>query len=119
MSVPEDGGRCCLTGRVTGWQKPAVSLEVRTMSKLGKKFSCWSCATKFYDLNKPNPKCPKCGAKPEDDPKKDQPAAAPAAYGEDYGDEIDEQLEADPAAAEEDEDEEPAADDAPAADDEY
>ena len=42
------------------------------MSKLGNKFTCWSCATKFYDLNKPGPKCPKCGANPEDDPKKGQ-----------------------------------------------
>ena len=57
------------------------------MSKFGKKFTCWSCATKFYDLNKPNPKCPKCGADPADDPKKDMPAAAPAAYGDDYADE--------------------------------
>ncbi|GBF50307.1 hypothetical protein LPTSP4_18320 [Leptospira ryugenii] len=29
---------------------------------LGKKFSCYSCGTKFYDLNKPEKKCPKCGA---------------------------------------------------------
>lgn len=90
------------------------------MSKLGKKFTCWSCATKFYDLNKPNPKCPKCGANPEDDPKKDQPAAAPANYGDDYGDEIDEQLEApDAAAAEDEEDDEAPPDDAPADGDDY
>lgn len=57
------------------------------MSKFGKKFTCWSCATKFYDLNKPNVKCPKCGADPADDPKKDMPAAAPATYGDDYADE--------------------------------
>lgn len=60
------------------------------MSKFGKKFDCWSCATKFYDLNKPNPKCPKCGASPDDDPKKDLPPAAPATYGDDYGDDIEE-----------------------------
>ncbi len=91
------------------------------MSKFGKKFVCWSCATKFYDLNKPNPKCPKCGSNPEDDPKKDHPAAAPANYGEDYGDEIDEELEAPPAAAADDEDaeDEPADDVGAPADDEY
>ena len=62
------------------------------MSKFGKKFTCWSCAAKFYDLNKPNPKCPKCGASPEDDPKKDAPPAPPANYGDDYADEADEEV---------------------------
>lgn len=38
------------------------------MSKYGKKFTCWSCGTRFYDLNKPEPKCPKCGADPSADP---------------------------------------------------
>ena len=38
------------------------------MSKYGRKYSCWSCAAKFYDLNKPSPKCPKCGADPNADP---------------------------------------------------
>lgn len=32
------------------------------LSKLGKKFTCYSCGTKFYDLNKPDKICPKCGA---------------------------------------------------------
>jgi hypothetical protein len=55
------------------------------MSKFGKKFTCWSCATKFYDLNKPNPTCPKCSKSPEDDPNKGMPPA-PAAFGDDYDD---------------------------------
>lgn len=38
------------------------------MSKYGNKFTCWSCGTKFYDLGKPDPKCPKCGADPAADP---------------------------------------------------
>ena len=62
------------------------------MSKFGKKFTCWSCAAKFYDLNKPNPKCPKCGANPEDDPKKDLPPAPPANYGDDYANEAEEEV---------------------------
>ena len=80
------------------------------MSKFGKKFVCWSCATKFYDLNKPAVKCPKCGANPEDDPTK-----------EDYGDEIDEELEAPAPAAADDEDaeEEPGDDAGAPADDDY
>ncbi len=30
--------------------------------KLGSKHECYSCGTKFYDLGKPEPICPKCGA---------------------------------------------------------
>ena len=32
------------------------------MPDLGKKYTCYSCHTKFYDLGKPVPTCPKCGA---------------------------------------------------------
>ena len=32
------------------------------MPELGKKYTCYSCHTKFYDLGKPQPICPKCGA---------------------------------------------------------
>jgi len=28
---------------------------------LGGKFVCFKCGTKFYDLKKPDPICPKCG----------------------------------------------------------
>jgi hypothetical protein len=36
------------------------------MPELGKKYTCYSCHTKFYDLGKPEPKCPKCGADQRD-----------------------------------------------------
>jgi hypothetical protein len=36
------------------------------MPNLGKKFECFSCRTKFYDLGKPEPVCPKCGANQKD-----------------------------------------------------
>jgi len=29
---------------------------------LGTKYVCFKCGTKFYDLKKPAPTCPKCGA---------------------------------------------------------
>jgi uncharacterized protein (TIGR02300 family) len=29
---------------------------------LGTKYVCFKCAAKFYDLKKPDPICPKCGA---------------------------------------------------------
>ena len=31
-------------------------------SKWGKKFTCFKCQTKFYDLNRPKALCPKCKA---------------------------------------------------------
>ena len=30
--------------------------------RLGSKHHCFACGTKFYDLNKPQPICPKCQA---------------------------------------------------------
>ncbi len=36
------------------------------MADLGKKYTCYSCHTKFYDLGKPEPLCPKCGADQRD-----------------------------------------------------
>lgn len=39
------------------------------MSKFGTKYTCWSCGAKFYDLNKPEPICPKCDADQRDRPK--------------------------------------------------
>lgn len=34
--------------------------------KLGTKHNCYNCGTKFYDLGKPTPVCPKCGADQRD-----------------------------------------------------
>jgi hypothetical protein len=31
------------------------------MSKYGKRWICQKCGARFYDLNKPEPICPKCG----------------------------------------------------------
>lgn len=35
---------------------------------LGTKYNCFKCGTKFYDLKKPVPSCPKCGADQRDMP---------------------------------------------------
>jgi uncharacterized protein (TIGR02300 family) len=43
--------------------------------KLGNKFECYNCGTKFYDLGKSEALCPKCGA----DQKNAQQAESPAA----------------------------------------
>ncbi len=41
------------------------------VSKLGTKYHCFACQAKFYDLNRPEPICPRCGADPRDKPKKE------------------------------------------------
>ena len=43
---------------------------------LGSKYLCFKCSTKFYDLKKPDPVCPKCGAD-----QRESPANKPASEG--------------------------------------
>ncbi|MBF5044299.1 TIGR02300 family protein [Aggregicoccus sp. 17bor-14] len=43
---------------------------------LGNKFVCFKCSTKFYDMKKPDPICPKCGAD-----QRESPALKPASEG--------------------------------------
>ncbi|MDQ3263275.1 MAG: TIGR02300 family protein [Myxococcota bacterium] len=43
---------------------------------LGNKFVCFKCQAKFYDLKKPDPLCPKCGAD-----QRESPALRPAPEG--------------------------------------
>ncbi|MBU8900672.1 TIGR02300 family protein [Corallococcus sp. H22C18031201] len=43
---------------------------------LGTKFVCFKCSTKFYDMKKPDPVCPKCGAD-----QRESPALKPAPEG--------------------------------------
>ncbi len=43
---------------------------------LGTKHTCFKCGTKFYDMKKPEPICPKCGADQRQSPaSKPSPAA--------------------------------------------
>jgi uncharacterized protein (TIGR02300 family) len=35
---------------------------------LGAKHTCFKCGTKFYDMKKPEPLCPKCGADQRESP---------------------------------------------------
>ena len=41
------------------------------MPELGTKYECFSCGAKFYDMGKPDPLCPKCGANQKDARKQD------------------------------------------------
>jgi uncharacterized protein (TIGR02300 family) len=43
---------------------------------LGTKYVCYKCSTKFYDMKKPDPLCPKCGAD-----QRESPALKPASEG--------------------------------------
>jgi hypothetical protein len=47
------------------------------MSNLGKKFECFNCRAKFYDLGKSEAICPKCGANQKDAKNAEEAAAAP------------------------------------------
>lgn len=47
--------------------------------KLGTKFECFSCGTKFYDLGKPESICPKCKANQKDVVQTENTAASQAA----------------------------------------
>jgi len=40
-------------------------------SKLGARFTCFQCGTKFYDLNRPTSNCPECKADQSDAPVQD------------------------------------------------
>ncbi len=42
---------------------------------LGTKYTCFKCGTKFYDMKKPEPLCPKCGADQRESPALKAPAA--------------------------------------------
>jgi hypothetical protein len=40
-------------------------------ARLGTRYTCFTCGTKFYDLNKPVPACPECGADQREAPVRD------------------------------------------------
>ncbi len=47
------------------------------MPDLGKKYECFHCHTKFYNLGKPEAICPKCGANQKNAKADDAPPPAP------------------------------------------
>ena len=40
-------------------------------AKLGIRYACYECGTKFYDLNRPTAVCPECSSDQDDAPKRD------------------------------------------------
>ena len=47
---------------------------------LGTRYRCYECEKKFYDLNRPDPICPGCGADQREDPTPDPRVAVMARY---------------------------------------
>jgi len=56
-------------------------MDAARKTKLGDRWTCFSCAAKFYDLHKPQPVCPKCGSNQHESPqfkqKKTKKVSAP------------------------------------------
>lgn len=47
---------------------------------LGRRYVCFKCGCKFYDLNQPEPLCPRCGADQRENPNPDAREAFLARY---------------------------------------
>jgi hypothetical protein len=61
--------------------RPAVPIVTVGADDLGNKYVCYKCGAKFYDLNRPEPLCPKCGADQRKRPARDIKLKAPTARG--------------------------------------
>jgi len=66
---------------------------------LGTKHTCYKCDTKFYDLKKPTPVCPKCGTDQRQAPPEARnarrPPVTPEPAEEETTDEVEETEETD------------------------
>lgn len=49
-------------------------------ARLGNRYTCYQCGCRFYDLNKPAPVCPRCGADQQKNPAPDPRTAALERY---------------------------------------
>jgi len=54
-----------------------VERPTGAVGQLGEKYVCFSCGAKFYDLGKPEPRCPKCGADQREAPRQTRTRATP------------------------------------------
>jgi hypothetical protein len=60
-----------------GFAQPLESAEKKP--GLGAKWACFSCGAKFYDLNRPDPICPKCHTDQREQPAKPSVPVSPPA----------------------------------------
>jgi len=51
-------------------------MDTARKAKLGERWVCFSCGARFYDLNKPEPLCPKCGSNQHESPQFKKPKRA-------------------------------------------
>jgi hypothetical protein len=56
---------------------PMTPLAGDRSQRLGGRHTCYACGAKFYDLNRPEPVCPRCHANQRLRPKGDTPRPAP------------------------------------------
>ena len=54
-------------------------MDPKKKAKLGTRWTCYSCAGHFYDLNKPDPICPRCEADQRESPEVEKPKRKKAA----------------------------------------
>jgi len=50
-----------------------MEAEADRKAKLGQRWVCFKCGLRFYDLNKPEPLCPKCAADQRESPEFQKP----------------------------------------------
>jgi hypothetical protein len=55
----------------------SAELSPDRRARLGTKYTCFACGAKFYDLNKPEPICPKCKADQRERPAESSKPASP------------------------------------------
>lgn len=60
-------------------KKHSELLSQDRQAKLGVKHVCFRCNARFYDMNKPEPLCPKCGADQRTKPKTSEAPPPPPA----------------------------------------
>jgi hypothetical protein len=48
-------------------------MDAARKAKLGKRWVCYSCEARFYDLNRPEPTCPRCQADQRESPGFEKP----------------------------------------------
>ena len=73
-------GGCGINPRRDSTRPQPQSGLMQDKSSLGTRFTCYDCSKKFYDLNKPDPICPGCGANQFEDPTPDPRVAVMERY---------------------------------------
>jgi predicted nucleic acid-binding Zn-ribbon protein len=84
------------------------AIHMVDLLRYGRKFNCFQCETRFYDMNRPEPVCPKCGSNQRNAPKEEPGAIGdlePAATDDELHE--DEMLDDDEAATDLDDEDSP------------